>query len=395
MASFLSPIAGALTGGLTSLAGGIIGSIAAGKAGRTIGAAGTAGSTAIGTAGNEAAAATNAAGQSGVTGITSATNTGVAGVNSAAAAGQAGVGGAVTSGQAGVTGAVTGANQLQQQAQAAQTSNLNPYLATGTQGTNAESALLTQGFQDPTAAQAAATPGEQFQMQQGAQLLQQQAAAEGGVDTGGELKALTQYGQGVASTYYQNAVNNAAQAYGINLGAAQTAAGQGQTATSQLNQELQNSATTQGANLTAGASENAGLGLTGATTSAGLGLTGATTAGQLGLSGASTAGSLGLTAATTAGNQNLTGTEAASNMFLQGAQGTAAGQLGQSTAIQNGLGGVANAVNGYFGTGGYYGSGGTYPYGYGVQGGGYGAPAPNLYPSTGQIPFTYPGFQSA
>lgn len=334
MAGLLNPI-GAAIGGVTSLAGGIIGSIAAGKAGRTLGAAGTAGSTAVGTAGNQAAAATNNAGAAGVNEI-----------NNATAGAQAGVGGAVTQGQAGVSGAVTGANQLQQQTQSAEQGNLNPYLQTGTQGNTAEQSLLAQGFQDPTAAQAAATPGEQFQMQQGAQLLQQQAAAEGGVDTGGELKALTQYGQGVASTYYQNAVNNAAQAYGINLGAAQTAVGQGQTATGQLNQALQTSAGTQGANLTAGASENAGLGLTGATT-----------AGGFGLSGGSNAASLGLNAATTAGNQNLGGTEAASNLFMQGATGTAAGQLGSSTALQNAAGGIANAAGGYFGTGGYYGVG--------------------------------------
>lgn len=54
------------------------------------------------------------------------------------------------------------------------------------------------------------TPGYQFQLQQGLQGLSQQAASHGALQSGGVLKALTQYGQGLAGTTYQSAVQNAA-----------------------------------------------------------------------------------------------------------------------------------------------------------------------------------------
>ena len=79
---------------------------------------------------------------------------------------------------------------------------------------------LTQGwnqtFSAPTAAQAAATPGYQFQLQQGLNALQNSAAARGGLLSTGTSKNLEQYAQGLASTNYQNTFNNALQAYGTN-----------------------------------------------------------------------------------------------------------------------------------------------------------------------------------
>lgn len=79
---------------------------------------------------------------------------------------------------------------------------------------------LTQGygqtFNAPTAAQAAATPGEQFQMQQGLNALQNSAAARGGLLSSGTAKNLLGYSQGLASTTYQNAFQNALQGFNTN-----------------------------------------------------------------------------------------------------------------------------------------------------------------------------------
>src|SRR5262249_46306478 len=80
------------------------------------------------------------------------------------------------------------------------------YLATG----------WNQTFTAPTAAQAAATPGFQFQLQQGLNALQNSAAARGGLLSTGTAKNLNNYAQGVASTNYQNTFNNALQAYNTN-----------------------------------------------------------------------------------------------------------------------------------------------------------------------------------
>ena len=73
-------------------------------------------------------------------------------------------------------------------------------------------------FTAPTAAQAAATPGYQFQLQQGLSALQNNAAAGGYLRSGGSLKNFNDYAQGVASTNYQNTFNNALTANTTNFG---------------------------------------------------------------------------------------------------------------------------------------------------------------------------------
>jgi hypothetical protein len=50
-------------------------------------------------------------------------------------------------------------------------------------------------------------PGYQFRLAEGEKAINRAAAARGGYDSGGALKALTRYGQGVASDEYGNAFN--------------------------------------------------------------------------------------------------------------------------------------------------------------------------------------------
>lgn len=103
-------------------------------------------------------------------------------------------------------------------------SGYQPYAQIGTQGLSALSQAMgtpgqglltpwTQSFQAPTAQQAAATPGYQFTLQQGLNAIQSSAAASGGLLTGGTMKALNNYAQGVASTNYQQTYNNAFSNY--------------------------------------------------------------------------------------------------------------------------------------------------------------------------------------
>jgi hypothetical protein len=90
------------------------------------------------------------------------------------------------------------------------TGNLNEMLGTPGQG------LLTpwtNTFTAPTAAQAAQTPGYQFQLGQGEQAIQNSAAARGGLLSGQTLADMNSFGQGLASTNYQNTFNNALQQY--------------------------------------------------------------------------------------------------------------------------------------------------------------------------------------
>lgn len=180
--------------------------------------------------------------------------------------------------------AVQQANQKQALSGTAETTaeqknNLNPYLQTGNQA-NSElqqqtsqpgQGLLsnfTGSFQAPTADQAAATPGYQFQLQQGEKALQNSAAAKGGVLSGGTAKALDQYSQGLASENYQQTYNNAFQNYQQNYNQFETnqsnqfnrlsqLAGTGQQAATSLNSDLgQNNQVNAGV-LTNGANQQA------------------------------------------------------------------------------------------------------------------------------------------
>jgi hypothetical protein len=103
--------------------------------------------------------------------------------------------------------------------------NYQPYLNAGQGATNTLASLLgtpgqglltpwTQQFQAPTAAQAAQTPGYQFQLQQGENAMQNSAAGQGSLLTGRTLANLNNYAQGAASTNYQNTFNNALTQYG-------------------------------------------------------------------------------------------------------------------------------------------------------------------------------------
>ena len=83
-----------------------------------------------------------------------------------------------------------------------------------------------------------ATPGYQFELEQGLQQLGQGAAARGGLLSGAQQKAAMKYGQGVASTGFQNAWERAQRAYGNAF--TQNLQQQAQYGTSQLAQNQQN-----------------------------------------------------------------------------------------------------------------------------------------------------------
>lgn len=111
------------------------------------------------------------------------------------------------------------------------------------------------------------TPGYQFQLQQGQQSALNSAAARGSLLSGGSLKALERFGQGLASTSYNDAWNRAQTAYanafnrnttqqnnlysrlsGVSnsgLNAAQSAANVATSNNSTQNQNLQNNSNSQ------------------------------------------------------------------------------------------------------------------------------------------------------
>jgi hypothetical protein len=168
--------------------------------------------------------------------------------------------------------------------------NIAPFLQAGQGAVRSLSSLIPQltaaeqaypGFQAPTAAEAAATPGYQFTLGQGTQALQNSAAARGGLLSGNTGEALQQYGQGLASTTYGDVYNRALQqyqqAYGQfqNLQANQynrlaSLAGVGQVAAGQAGSTGQAAASNVGnINLTTGAQQGQALQNAGAANASG------------------------------------------------------------------------------------------------------------------------------
>jgi len=274
--------------------------------------------------------------------IQGATQTGTDAINSAVQSGQ----GSIASGTAGAQNALSGALSPQ-------LANLAPYLQAGQSGLSGLQNFLssTPGFSfDPSQIQN--TPEYQFQLQQGTQAVQQSAAASGSLLSGGTLKALDQYSQGLASTAYQQAYNNALTTYNTNYqnkaSGLLNLTGLGTQATNSANSAYQNYGSSLSQLLY-------GSGVTGAN----YGLSGTQSASQLGLSGTSAAAQLGLSGANAAAGQ----TNAAQNLLVGGANAQAAGTIGSANAWSNALGGVANAAQYAINPYGSYGNGQLPAYG--------------------------------
>src|ERR1700690_1503061 len=109
-----------------------------------------------------------------------------------------------------------------------------PYQQAGGVAANNLTNILNQGFQAPTLAQAQQTPGYQFTLGQGTAAIDQNAAANGNLLSGNTGTALEKYGQGLASTTYQQDYNNALSAYQANANTALQGTQLGENSTGQL-----------------------------------------------------------------------------------------------------------------------------------------------------------------
>jgi hypothetical protein len=187
----------------------------------------------------------------------------------AAIAGAAGIGSAIIGANASsdaTKAQVNAANQnnaLQTKIFDTTTANEAPFLAAGNNGLTAlmqalglapgssggiPNGAITQPF---TAQQYQKSPGYQFQFDQGVDAINNRASSQGGVQSGNTLKALTQYGQGVANQDYQQAYNNFTQNQGNLFSRLFNLAGTGQNAAANLGSAGQNYANALGANTNA------------------------------------------------------------------------------------------------------------------------------------------------
>jgi hypothetical protein len=109
-----------------------------------------------------------------------------------------------------------------------------------------------------------ADPGYGFRLSEGQKALDRQAAARGGLISGGALKAATRFGQEMGSQEYGNAYNRALTSYNTDVARENQLynrqaglAGIGQTSTNLVGQAGQNYATSAGNLMTGGAAAQA------------------------------------------------------------------------------------------------------------------------------------------
>ena len=102
-----------------------------------------------------------------------------------------------------------------------------------------------------------ADPGYAFRLAEGEKALNRQAAARGGLISGGALRAATRYGQEMGSQEYTNAFNRYQTERQARLNPLQSLTGMGQTSVNQLGQAGQQYATNAGEALTSGAAARA------------------------------------------------------------------------------------------------------------------------------------------
>lgn len=136
------------------------------------------------------------------------------------------------------------AAQLQYQMYQQQRQDQTPWREAGVR---ALGSLEDPSFQkDFTMADYQEDPGYQFRMAEGQKALERSAAAKGSLMSGGFMKGLTRYGQGVASQEYGNAYNRFNADRDRRFGRLSSLAGIGQTANSQVGQAGMNYANNAG-----------------------------------------------------------------------------------------------------------------------------------------------------
>jgi hypothetical protein len=185
-------------------------------------------------------------------------------------------------------------------------------LTTGQNNANVANGSLTAAFNPANLAQ---TPGYQFTMQQGLQALLDSQSATGGVGGGNTLKAITQYGQGLASTTYQQQLQDYMAQQQQQFSQLQTLAGSGQNAAANLGALSANVGQSVGSNI-------------------------------IGAGNASAAGTVGATNAATGAISNLSSNYLLSSLLGGGSGGIPAGMYNMGGGMAGSIGGATQAPAG-------------------------------------------------
>jgi hypothetical protein len=283
-----------------------------------IGAAGQAGQQVIDAAGN-AAGAVNAATQQGI---------------------------------AGSQQAVGSANDLLAQLYGQASGLTNPYTQAGAGAVGSLASLLGPGgeFMQQFQFDPASDPGYQFRLEQGQRALERSAAARGGLQGGGTLKALERYAQGVASDEYGKSFERFQADRKARFGMLSDLAGFGQRAVGQQLDAANAYGTGTSRNSMQGAEFQGQMGLRGAEAAGDFGFRGAQQAGAWNTNAVNQAGNWNVNAARAAGDWRMDGTRGATEARLGGANALAAGRVGAANAWSNTISNVGRTAADAFGS---------------------------------------------
>lgn len=241
------------------------------------------------------------------------------GVTKAGADAQAGMRDASGKAIAGMDSATHDANGVLSNIYSDVKGGIQPYLDAGTKAVGTLSALTAPGgefsqkftadnFKD-------LDPGFDFRLQQATKALDRSAAAKGGALSGGSLRSLTRYSQGMAEDDFGKAFDRFETQKNDRFNQLSNVANFGQNANGQMISAGSQFGVPQSQNL---------------------------------INDARYAGDTGVTASGYIGNTGLKAAEDAGEFGTQGANAAASGYLGSAKAVNSGIGGVANAAQNLF-----------------------------------------------
>jgi hypothetical protein len=184
-------------------------------------------------------------------------------VGAGAVTGAAITAGATSNAADAATSAAQANDALQSQIYTQNSANEQPYIQAGDTANTALQGFLGLGG-DPAASQAALnnylnSTGYQFNLQQGEQAAEQNAASSGMLNSGATLKALDAYGTGLADQYGQQYEQNLQGVVNTGEGAANALSGQGQAYANAVSSNNNSAATNVGNAALAGASTDSSL----------------------------------------------------------------------------------------------------------------------------------------
>jgi hypothetical protein len=334
-------------GAITSVIGGFIGSNAATSGASLINNADkTAAQSTLDTTAGVNPAILNTASTAGQNAVDTAAAGGKSVIDTATKAGDTAIGTAAT----GAADATTAANNAAAGVNTATTSAndlLNPYASAGADASGTLQSGLAAGGdfnKTPSLSDLQMDPGYAFRLQQGTAALDRSAAARGGVTSGGNIKAQTDYAQGSASQEYQNAFNRFETSTQNRYNNLSGVANRGISA-----------ATTQGGNLIGASTYGGNVGINAAQYGGTLNENASQFAGNLSTGAAGVAAGYNNAATQYQGNANINATDltsantiaagnTANNYNVAGSTAIAQGKMGAANAWTGALNGVGNAA---------------------------------------------------